>query len=346
MTLRRWVLLLIAVAAPLSFAAPQRGDSAAGLQSYVAQLDAMRVALHEHRVADAQQQAQALKGATIETSSGPIIADASLLNDVIANRVGAEGRLAVTIAELRRSAPAAAPAGNNKLLEKLRRDETPSALKAGGEVAQPPVSNQPLIVRMAEMIQKILEWIGDKLARFWEWLEGLWPKAKVPGGQPASVRTKWTVGALVVAIVAVLGILAWEVIRRSKRNVSEAVVDSAPIASARDEDPLSRGANEWERYAAQLAAAGRIREAIRAWYHAVLVTCYGAGILHFRKGRTNWEYIGALSPELAWRGEFVALTRRFETEWYGRASSSRDALDECSARAERILDGVRRGVAA
>lgn len=346
MTLRSWALVSTLLVAPLLSGAPPGGGSAATLQTYVAQLDAMRAALHEGRVAEAQQQAQALKGTAIDTPSGRITADPALLNDVIANRVGAEGRLAGTIAELRRSAPAAAPPGNTKLLERLRREETPNALKAGGEVAQPPVSNQPLLVRMAEMIEKILDWIGDKLARFWEWLEGLWPKAKVSGGQPASVKTKWTVGAVVVAILAVIGILAWEVIRRSKRNVADAVVDSAPIASARDEDPLSRGANEWERYAAQLAAAGRIREAIRAWYHAVLVTCYGAGILHFRKGRTNWEYIGALSPELPWRGEFVALTRRFESEWYGRTSSSRDALDECASRAERILEGVRRGVAA
>jgi hypothetical protein len=124
------------------------------------------------------------------------------------------------------------------------------------------------------------------------------------------------------------------------------LVKSDALTSKRDDDPLSRGATEWERYAAQLAASGRIREAIRAWYHAVLVTLYGAGILHFRKGRTNWEYVAALSPDLAWRAQFVALTRRFEEEWYGRDRSSIEAFEEVSERAQHILDAVRRRAAA
>jgi hypothetical protein len=155
------------------------------------------------------------------------------------------------------------------------------------------------------------------------------------------------VTVIVVLIVIVLGILAFEVVRRSRAAAPETeLVTSDAISSRRDEDPLSRGANEWERYAAQLAAAGRTREAIRAWFHAVLVTLYAAGILHFKKGRTNWEYIAGLSPELPWRGEFVTMTRRFESEWYGRAQSSIEALDDAAERAHRILDAVRRRAAA
>jgi hypothetical protein len=121
---------------------------------------------------------------------------------------------------------------------------------------------------------------------------------------------------------------------------------SVPFGSKRDEDPLSRGAMEWERYAIQLAAAGRFREAIRAWYHAVLVTCYAAGVLHFRKGRTNWEYVATLAPSLPWRPEMIRLTRRFEREWYGSDESTLGALDDCGASARAILESVReRGAA-
>src|SRR5213078_2401362 len=152
--------------------------------------------------------------------------------------------------------------------------------------------------------------------------------------------------AVAILIAIVIAILAWEALRKSRKRDKEVIESQTPIESARDADPLSRGANEWERYAAQLAAAGRTREAIRAWYHAVLVTLYAAAILHFKKGRTNWEYIAALSPELAWRGEFVTMTRRFEMEWYGRAQSNVDALDDAAGRARRILDTVRRKAAA
>jgi hypothetical protein len=320
-----------------------RSAMAMTLPDYIAQLDGMRAALHEHRLADAQTQAHGLKGTAIDTPAGRIEADPSLLDDVLAGRIGTEAKLAIAVDALRKAAPAASPPADRKLLERLRRDETPDALKTGGEVAQPAVSNQPMLVRIFDAIDKVFDWIGEKLTKLWDWLRQLWPHAsRAPGAEGSALRTRWVVGALVVAILAVIGILAWEVIRKSKRNVGTPVTESDPVASRRDEDPMSRGANEWERYAAQLAAAGRIREAIRAWYHAVLVTCYGAGILHYRKGRTNWEYIGALSPELAWRGDFVTFTRRFETEWYGRTTSSREALDECAERAERILEGVHR----
>jgi len=143
-------------------------------------------------------------------------------------------------------------------------------------------------------------------------------------------------------IVLILAILAFEVIRRSRKRAAILVEESAPLTSTSDDDPLSRGANEWERYAAQLAAAGRFREAIRAWYHAVLVTLYGANILHYRKGRTNWEYVAGVGPEHAWRARFIEITRLFEHEWYGSDDSSGDALDECAAAARDVLLAVRR----
>jgi hypothetical protein len=153
---------------------------------------------------------------------------------------------------------------------------------------------------------------------------------------------RWTIGSLVALILIVLGVLAFEVIRRSRNAGPQTVEESAPLGSSRDDDPLSRGANEWERYATQLAAAGRLREAIRAWYHAVLVTLYRANVLHFRKGRTNWEYVAALGPEIAWRPQIIRLTQKFEEQWYGSDQSSVEALDECSAAARHILEAVRR----
>jgi len=146
-----------------------------------------------------------------------------------------------------------------------------------------------------------------------------------------------------IVIVIVIALLAFEVIRRSKRSDGSTVATSEPVGSKRDEDPLSRGATEWERYAAQLAAAGRYREAIRAWYHAVLVTCYSAGVLHFRKGRTNWEHAARLGPDAPYRPAFLDITRRFDREWYGRDESSREALDDCADLARTILESVRAG---
>ncbi|HVR40218.1 MAG TPA: DUF4129 domain-containing protein [Thermoanaerobaculia bacterium] len=332
----------IVIALALLFAATVA--SAMPLGDYVAALESIRGSVASNDLATARNRAQQLRGITIESPDGNFVADASLLSEVLdaqAKRAMILARLDATIGALRNASPQHTGTVDPKLLERLRAEEAAQTLQRGGEVLPVPRHTQPLAVRVVEMVAKALEWIWDKITRFFDWLLEFWPKSKTAkdgGGTPA---LRWIVIVVVIAIVALLTILAIEVVRRGRRRTEEPSAESTELASKRDEDPLSRGANEWEVYAAKLAAAGRIREAIRAWYHAVLVTLYGAGILHFRKGRTNWEYVSALASDLAWRPEFVSLTRRFELEWYGHVESTGDALDDCSESAQEILDSVR-----
>jgi hypothetical protein len=306
-------------------------------------------ALESIRTADAttaRTKAQQLLGAEVESPAGPFTADAALLHEILADPAGASAHLGATIAALR---AATARAGNAsadpKLLERLRAEEAAAAMKAGGEIRTLPGDDKAL-EETAGGIGKVWKWIERQLDKLADWFNRWWPHERDEPKRNASMRPTWIVTIVVVAIVLVLAILAFEVVRRSRAAAPDEVVESSEIASRRDEDPLSRGATEWERYAAKLAAAGRTREAIRAWYHAVLVTLYAAGILHFKKGRTNWEYIAALSPDVVWRAEFVTMTRSFETEWYGRDHSTSDALDEAATQARHILDLVRRRAAA
>jgi hypothetical protein len=89
--------------------------------------------------------------------------------------------------------------------------------------------------------------------------------------------------------------------------------------------------------------SGRFREAIRAWYHAVLVTLFRSGLLHYRKDRTNWEYAYALGPELPWRPGFVDATRTFEQIWYGRRETPPDAAEAFARDARGILERIQGG---
>ena len=314
------------------------------LQRYIEQLDALRREAPALRAS----QARLLIGTEVASPNGTFLADASLLHAVAAGGADAIPRLDATIAALRSIAPAAAAPVDVAAIERLRKEEEAAAMQRGGEVDEAIVpTNDDVVDRWTKAVMKVLEWIGKKIQDFYDWVMSWWPRARRPDeDRSAFGGVPFIVIAIVIVIVGLLTLLALEVMRRSKRGERTPLVVSDPQASRRDEDPLSRGANEWERYAAQLAAAGRIREAIRAWYHAVLVTLYAAGILHFRKGRTNWEYIALLAPELPWRGAFVQLTRRFEEEWYGHEESTIETLDDCSARAKEILASVRRGVAA
>jgi len=311
------------------------------MSDYIGSLERMR---NEPRELAAVE-AKALIGIEVDSTNGRFTTDTSLLEAIANKRADALPRLDATIAALRGANRATASNVDPKLLDRLRNEERVGELQRGGELLTPE-PNKTLLDKIAGQILKAWDWVLEKLRKFFEWLEKLWPSKALPEERASFGGTPFVVTALMIAIIVVLAIVAFEALRRSRRAKPDKIATSDPIASRRDEDPLSRGATEWERYAVQLAEAGRIREAIRAWYHAVLVTCYMDGILGFRKGRTNWEYVSMMRAEVAWRPLFADLTRRFEREWYGRAESTYEALDDCSSRAQEILGQIRRRGAA
>lgn len=339
---RNSLLILLVVSRLSLVAVSAHAASVLTLSQYIAALQSIRAA-----VPDAVRgQARALTGAEIDSPNGRFAADVSLLDAVARGERGSTARLDATIAVLQTQTIASPmPTSDPRLLARLRAAEAADNLQRGGELIDVSQSDSPAVVKAMQWIERALRWIRRKIKAVVDWLvERLWPK--VHQKERSIGNVPFIVIAVVIVIVAILTILALEIARRSRRRSAARIAPSEPAASRRDEDPLSRGANEWERYATDLALQGRMREAIRAWYHAVLVTLYAAGTLHFRKGRTNWEYVSLLRTDLPWRPQFVQLTRRFEEEWYGHDESGEASLDECSALATAILSAVRRGAAA
>jgi Domain of unknown function (DUF4129) len=313
------------------------------LAEYQDALTRMRGLIAAGQIDAARAGAKSLTGSDVDSPNGRFQTDSTLLAEINAAKtrdLRVESRIDATLSALRDVASTKPIAADRSLMQRLQNEQRIRELPRGGDIHGPQVQ-APLLNRIADAIRKAAAWIIEKIEKLIDWLMRFWPDSATKK-KPASTGMRWTVGTLVAMILLVLGVLAFEVVRRSRKATKLVVAESIPLRSSRDDDPLSRGANEWERYAAQLAAAGRLREAIRAWYNAVLVTLYGANVLQFRKGRTNWEYVAALSPEIAWRPKIIHLTRRFEEEWYGSDQSSTDALDECSAAARGILDAVRR----
>jgi hypothetical protein len=318
------------------------------VDDYVASLERIHTFLAANQLPAAKAEAATLHDARVEWTGGHFQADSSLVG-AVANATRADRqlmqRIELTVLELRGSGAAAGPRANPKLLQQVAAEQEVDELAPGGAVNTTVEGEMPLLERIGESIAAMFRWLGDWFVRILEWILDLFPGSR-PGEKRAATGMSWIVTGVTIVIAIAIVLLALEVARRSKKRTKTEVATSEPIGSRRDEDPLSRGATEWERYAAQLAAAGRFREAIRAWYHAVLVTCYSAGVLHFRKGRTNWEYVATVPPSVPWRPELIELTRRFELEWYGHDQSTADALDDCSERAQRILESLRhRGAA-
>lgn len=317
------------------------------LDQYAAALDRVHDHLAANQLAEGKSEAEKAKGADVVWSGGHMSADDSLLDAVVSARHADRQllvRIEITLDEIRHSGATNSAAADPKLLRKVATEQEVPELVSGGEVTTKIRTDIPLLERIARSIADIFHWLAEKIDKLLDWLLDLFPSSN-PGLQQPRSGMRGIVSVVVAIIVLVILFLAYSVARRSKRRTAD-VETSVPFGSKGDEDPLSRGATEWERYAIQLAEAGRFREAIRAWYHAVLVTCYSGGVLHFRKGRTNWEYVSTLAPSVPWRPEMIQLTRRFEREWYGSDESTADALEGCGAEARTILESVReRGAA-
>ncbi|HLX63086.1 MAG TPA: DUF4129 domain-containing protein [Planctomycetota bacterium] len=318
------------------------GATAAELtvSEYRSELKSIRAALDTGDLSAAQRFARKLDSARI-SAPVPFKADASILDPILKARSAADAaaqknRLNALITSLD-GGEQDANAGriDAGLLEKLRRDEEITLPPKDGEAPQ--LDDQGWIDEIGHHLRGFFKWIGDKLSDLLDRLAKLIPSSGSGGGIGTVVNV-----ILFTAVAAVLILVVWMLLKKRKFKAMPAA--STPVqAPAKDADPLSRGADEWEQYAVQLAGSGRYREAIRAWYHAALVLLFRAGVLSYRKGRTNWEYCYALPQELPARSTFQQLTGAFEIEWYGKAESSQDSAGAYAAAAKQFITKTRGG---
>jgi hypothetical protein len=312
------------VAAPLS------------LDEYREALGAMATAIERGDLDAARTLAQRLSGAGIEAESGRFEADPTVLESVLeAPDAAAAARARLRIA---RVLPTLAAGGDEirkdaALLARLAREEAARRPTPGGSLDRALDAPAPSVPeQLRALLQRASDAAAELLDRLWRWLLRFGP----PRARDRKEGTTATAVAVMVGIITMmLAVFAIRSLRRRDADAAPAALDGP--SPRRDEDPLSREAGEWQKYAGELAAAGRWREAIRAWYHAVLVTLFQAGQLHHQKGRTNWEYVSQVGPQARWRPAFVDLTRTFDREWYGRSASAAQALREYAAKARDVL---------
>ncbi len=326
-------------------AAGQNG-SVVDYRRSLAEIDA---ALGAGETARARRLATALRGARFTFAGGETFAaDAALLDRVRGARTAEEAlraRAAVrrVVAALDRETGGEEAAPEADLLARLAEAQAGEALAPGDAVPRLEVEEPGFWRSAREAVQRALarlrQGLGRLLRRIVDGLRDLLTREEREGRGRLDTRL---VTALVVALALLLAVLAVRLFRRRGKAPAAAAAPPPSLDPAADADPLSRRESEWERFAEELAAAGRYREAIRALYHAVLVALYRGGWLHYRKGRTNWEYVASLPPAAPWRGDFVLLTRRFEEEWYGRRESREEAYRAASEEAERLLGAVGR----
>ncbi len=349
----RFLLLLWAIAGIGAF--PAVPASAAGIspEGYRGRLIEIRSRLEGGDWVGAGLGAHGLLEERVAWSAGELATDASVLGPIARATTLAEARGpgGAHVRRLRRLIEewAAVGAGSvaendspkiaadHALLERLRARDKLADLPGGGALPRPKPSEGVLgaLGDFFAPLDRALRTLGRKIL---EWLERMFTAERQEGGA-ASVSSL----AIGIAILIALGLSGAAIlyVRRRRKGGVSGRWEEAPTPPAADDDPLSREESEWERYARELERAGRPREAVRAWYHAVLVALYRSGFVHYRRGRTNWEYVASLAPSLSVRPGFADLTRRFEREWYGRDESSSEALAAVAEEAGELLGAVR-----
>jgi Domain of unknown function (DUF4129) len=308
-----------------------------GLPAYRARLEKIDALLLAGDRAQAAAAAQKLLGEKVRAGEEEI-APAAWALEPIARGDPHRSRLRGLIDGLLQSGGAPSPAADRKLLEALRNAQDTGGPAAGGKIAPLAAPEPPFFEQLLGWMGAAARWIGHRLLDFVRWLAGLFPTGTA---RQLGLASSGITG-LVLISVGLIVILAAALAVLSRAKMPAVLAVRSKSVPEKDEDPLSRSAGGWEARARDLAAQGRAREAIRAWYHALLVHCYGAGVLHYRRGRTNWEYAHALSPSLLWRPRFEELTRWFDLEWYGRPESTKAALEAFSAGTGEILSALGR----
>lgn len=328
----------LALALAGSLVPPAAAEDNLSVEGYARSLEELQRLLDEQALGPAQAAARELRSRSIDWHGETLAPDASVL-DAVAEAITPEQaaragrRLGRLSSALRQLQAAAAVDAHPELLARL----TPvDPLRAGGGVATLRVKPLTLPQKIEAAVFAVSDWVASSLRQLRAWLSRLRP-ARAPR-QSAPGATAVTALAFALVVVLVLSVL---IARRRRSAPLPAAEPGRPLASRRDADPLSREASEWEQHAAELAAAHRWREAIRAWYHAVLVALFRQGLLQHQKGRTNWEYAARLAPALAWRPAFLELTSLFDREWYGRRTSDAEALAQCARTARGLLSAVR-----
>lgn len=338
-----------AIAALLLLAATQ--SDSIDLSEYRARLQRIQEAVDRGDLPAARNSARDLQGKRIAHDGMVLLPDATVLGPLehattLEAAREAARRLRTLRAELEgvtSGPPPAAPDG--ALLERLRQEELLRQLTPDKSVTGPTLHRPEVPQSWREKLASWLESFGKLLERFLKWLARLFFGGA--GGQASGApNTRYLVVGLVLVLVGILSVAAVVALRKRREPAAVVASSQAPAMSAQDADPLSRTANEWERFAAELMKSGRSREAIRAWYHALLVSLFRAGTLHYRKDRTNWEYAYSLPSTVPWRAGFTEATRTFEQEWYGRRDTSAETAEMYQERIAEMLEAVREGVAA
>ena len=193
-------------------------------------------------------------------------------------------------------------------------------------------------------LENALGKMGDSISDFFEWLfSPSTPPARrttTRSSPSGSVGSSLTFGLsqvlLYLAVIVTLGIIIWlvaMVIKSSDgRNRS---LDRSFLHQ--DEDgiinpaipPGELAASTYESRALKFAADGDYRSAVRELLLGSMSWIERAGLIRFRKGLTNRDYIRAVWRQSDRRDAYYVTALEFEKVYFGRRDATQEMFENC-----------------
>lgn len=165
-----------------------------------------------------------------------------------------------------------------------------------------------------DLRERMMAWVAKQVTRLLNWLMGhLNLDLSTSAGLVRALAVLLALAAIGLAGCLLAGGLGavWR-LRSSQRTEALPPDTSVEFSPRRARQRLLREAG-------QHAAFGEYRQAMRCFYHAIILTLHLAGLIDYDSNRTNREYLATLgaSSSSSLCEAFDAATSLFERSWYG-----------------------------
>ncbi|RMG16186.1 MAG: DUF4129 domain-containing protein [Deltaproteobacteria bacterium] len=191
---------------------------------------------------------------------------------------------------------------------------------------------------------RFLEWLAQWLDGRSEDEEADFDPAPIGGPPRALAWLAWA--AFLIAFLGGLGAALLRFLgHRDSAGSADPdleVVRTEPIVASKVPElasALAQSPEAWLADANRLAEAGRLREAVRAVYLALLATLHRRRAIDYQRSRSNWDLVRGYRGPDAIRTLFAELTRHFEATWYGPLDPRRDDYDRMRRQTLSVADG-------
>jgi hypothetical protein len=199
-------------------------------------------------------------------------------------------------------------------------------------------------------LSRSLTWIGEKIRNGFQAIGDFFDSLFSGGGggggagpntvQPASGGSSGGLSLslaqlpailAIVAILIILVLIVTMIMKRvdMKKRKSGLLADSEDMFSDVETPPGELAASTYESRAMQLAAIGDYRAAIRELLLGGMSWVERAGMIRYRKGLTNRDYVRAVWRRTEKRDAYIITATQFELVYFGRREPTAIMFEMC-----------------